>query len=249
MKNLLIALSFLVLATTSMAQNAKEIVEKANQLTMGKSSQGEIKMTIIRPDWSRTVEMKSWSRGNDYYMILITAPARDEGQVFLKRGNEMWNWMPTIDRMIKIPPSMMSQSWMGSDFTNDDLVKMNSVVDDYNHSLLGEEKVGDYDCYKIQLMPKKDAAVVWGKVILWVAKKEYYEMKMEYFDEDMNLVNTMIAGDVQQFDDRKLPAHLEMIPADNPDQKTVMDMKNMKFNTDIPETFFSQQNMKRISRR
>lgn len=228
------------------AQDAKEIVDKANQLSLGQTSKGKMTMTIERPSWSRTVEMKNWSKGNEYYMILITAPARDEGQVFLKRGNDMWNWMPSISRMIKLPPSMMSQSWMGSDFTNDDLVKMNSIVEDYTHTLLGEEKVNGFDCYKIELIPKENAAVVWGKIILWIAKDEYYQMKGDYFDEDMALVNTMIASEVTQFNDRKLPAHLEMIPADKEGHKTIMHMEDMEFNVEIPDRFFSQQKMKNL---
>lgn len=235
---------FLVLGLN--AQDAKTIVEKANQLALGTTSQGEMSMTIERPTWSRTVEMKTWSKGNEYYMIRITAPARDEGQVFLKRGNDMWNWMPSISRMIKLPPSMMSQSWMGSDFTNDDLVKMNSIVNDYTHKLIGDEKVNGLDCYKVELMPKENAAVVWGKIIMWISKDDYYQMKAEYYDEDMNLVNTMIASDVTQFNDRKLPAHLEMMPADKEGNKTILHMKNMQFNTNIPDQFFSQQNMKRV---
>jgi outer membrane lipoprotein-sorting protein len=228
------------------AQDAKEIVQKANNLVMGKTSQGITTMTIERPGWDRTVSMKSWSKGNDYYLILITAPARDQGQVFLKRETDMWNWMPSISRMIKIPPSMMSQSWMGSDFTNDDLVKMNSIVEDYDHTILGEETVSDYDCYKIELMPKENAAVVWGKIIMWIAKDEYFELKMQYFDEDMMLVNTQLASNITQFGDRKLPAHLEMIPADKEGHKTILDTEEMKFNVDLPDSFFSQQNMKRI---
>ncbi|OYT13983.1 MAG: outer membrane lipoprotein-sorting protein [Bacteroidetes bacterium 4572_114] len=246
MKTSIFIMTFLMSIVTSYAQDATAIVQKANDLVMGKTSKGLMTMTIERPTWSRTVSMKSWSQGNGYYLILITEPARDKGQVFLKRETDMWNWMPTISRMIKIPPSMMSQSWMGSDFTNDDLVKMNSIVEDYTHKIIGEEKIGDYDCYKIELIPKENAAVVWGKIIMWVEKKEFYEMKMEYFDEDMNLVNTQTASNVTQFGDRKLPAHLEMIPADKKGHKTIMDMKDMEFNTDIPDSFFSQQNMKRV---
>jgi outer membrane lipoprotein-sorting protein len=246
MKTFILILTLLFPAMMTDAQNATEIVQKANDLVMGKTSKGITTMTIERPSWSRTVSMKSWSKGNDYYLILITAPARDKGQVFLKRKTEMWNWMPTISRMIKIPPSMMSQSWMGSDFTNDDLVKMNSIVEDYNHKIIGEEKVGDFDCYKIELMPKENAAVVWGKVIMWISKKEFYELKIEYFDEDMKLVNTQTAGNIKRFGDRTLPAHMEMIPADKPGHKTILDIEQMEYDTDIPDSFFSQQNMKKV---
>ena len=246
MKTFILILTLLFPAMMTDAQHATEIVQKANDLVMGKTSKGITTMTIERPSWSRTVSMKSWSKGNDYYLILITAPARDKGQVFLKRKTEMWNWMPTISRMIKIPPSMMSQSWMGSDFTNDDLVKMNSIVEDYNHKIIGEEKVGDFDCYKIELMPKENAAVVWGKVIMWISKKEFYELKIEYFDEDMKLVNTQTAGNIKRFGDRTLPAHMEMIPADKPGHKTILDIEQMEYDTDIPDSFFSQQNMKKV---
>ena len=150
--------------------NATEIVKKANDLMNGRSSQSTATMTIVRPTWTRKVSMKTWSLGNDYYMILITAPAQDKGQVFLKRHTEMWNWMPSISRIIRIPPSMMGQNWMGSDFTNNDLVKENSIVDDYTHTLLGNETIEGYDCYKIQLVPKPNAAVVWDKIIVWIAK-------------------------------------------------------------------------------
>lgn len=227
-------------------QDAKTIVQKANDLAMGKTSSGEMTMTIERPSWTRAVSMKSWSKGTDYYLILITEPARDKGQVFLKRLTDMWNFMPSINRMIKIPPSMMSQSWMGSDFTNNDLVKMNSLVEDYTHKILGQENIGGYDCYKIELIPKEEAAVVWGKIVMWIARNEYYEMKAEFYDEDMKLVNTQTASEIRQFGDRKLPARMEMVPADKPGNKTILQMENMQFNIDLPDSFFSQQNMQKV---
>ena len=162
-------LTLLIVALFSInchAQDIKEIVKKADEKFRGMSSQGELTMTIERPSWSRTVSMKNWTLGNEFSLIYITAPAKEKGQVFLKRQNEMWNWVPSIERMIKIPPSMMMQSWMGSDFTNDDLVKESSLVKDYAHNLLSEEKIEGYDCYKIELIPNEDAPVVWGKILM-----------------------------------------------------------------------------------
>jgi outer membrane lipoprotein-sorting protein len=245
-------LTFAVLLTLvvfeAKAQNLtpKQIVEKANNLTLGKSAKGEMEMTIQRPKWSRTITMKSWSLGRDYSMIYITGPARDKGQVFLKRKTEMWNWMPTVSRMMKIPSSMMGQSWMGSDLTNDDMVRMNSIVEDYTHKIIGEETLEGYPCYKIELIPKEDAAVVWGKLVLWVSKEEFYTLKQESYDEDMVLVNTMTASNIKQMGNRKLPARLELVPADKPNQKTIFITKWQEFDIDIDESFFSQQNMKRI---
>jgi len=246
LKNLKITLLFLLVTSLLYSQDAKEIVKKANDLTLGKTSQGENTMILIRPDWKREVSMKIWSRGTDFYMILITAPAREKGQVFMKRYNEMWNWVPSINKMIKIPPSMMSQSWMGSDFTNDDLLKQFSIVNDYNHTIIGSDSVEGFDCYKIKLLPKPDAAVVWGKIIMWIAKKDYYELKAEYYDEFGELVNKQFGSDIKDFGDRKLPSKFVMIPMDKKGNQTILKMDKMVFNKNIPERFFSQQNMKRV---
>jgi outer membrane lipoprotein-sorting protein len=231
---------------TGQSLTAKEVIAKAQDKLNGESGQGMMTMKIVRPGWSREVSMKIWSLGQDYYMIFITAPVKDKGQVFMKRHNDMWNWMPSINRMIKIPPSMMGQSWMGSDFTNDDLVKMNSLEEDYNHAFLEEETIDGLECYQIELIPKPDAAVVWGKIILWVSKKEFYELKGEYYDEDEFLVNTMTASEIKQLGDRKLPSKLIMVPEDKEGNQTIMVTEEMEFNIDIKESFFSQQNMKRV---
>jgi len=228
------------------AQDVEEIVRRADEKFRGQSSQGEMTMTIVRPGWSRTVSMKTWSLGNDYSLIYITAPAKEQGQVFLKRKNEMWNWVPAIERMIKIPPSMMMQSWMGSDFTNDDLVRESSLVKDYTHRLAGAEQLAGYPCWKIELVPLENAAVVWGKILMWVSREDYFWLKAEYFDEDGFLVNTEILSNIKKMDDRMMPTHLEMIPADKLGQKTVMNFDRMKFNVKLDEAFFSQQNMKKI---
>ncbi|RLD88843.1 MAG: outer membrane lipoprotein-sorting protein [Bacteroidetes bacterium] len=245
---LLIALMLLVGATNLFSQplTAKQIVEKSDNLQRGKTNYSVFSMTIIRPKWNRTIEMKNWSKGRDYAMTYITAPAKDKGQVFLKRNNEMWNWVPSISRMIKIPPSMMSQGWMGSDYTNDDILKESSIVVDYNHKIIGEEKISGIDCYKIELIPKEEAAVVWGKVIKWISKKEHWQLKTEYFDEDNELVRTELASEIKQFSDRKLPSKLEIIPASKPGQKTEVIVKSAKFNIKLDDGFFSQQNMKRV---
>ena len=169
---------------SAFAQDVAEIIRKADEKFRGESSRGQTTMIIERPAWSREISMKTWSLGNDFSMIYITEPAKEKGQVFLKRENEMWNWVPTIERMIKIPPSMMMQSWMGSDFTNDDLVRESSLEKDYNHKLLTEEILEGYECYKIELIPKPDAPVVWGKILMWVSKEEFHWLKAEYYDED-----------------------------------------------------------------
>jgi outer membrane lipoprotein-sorting protein len=229
------------------AQDAKEIIQKMDEKQRGiVSSQGEMKMTIVRPSWSREVTIKSWTKGQDYSIMLITGPPRDKGTAFLKRENEIWNWQPSIDRTIKLPPSMMMQSWMGSDFTNDDLVRESSIVKDYNHSIIGEEEIDDRTCHKIELIPKPDAPVVWGKVITWVDKKDLLQLKVEFYDEDDYLVNIMLGKDIKMMGGRLLPATFEMIPADEEGKKTVIEQLSIEFDKPIKETFFSIQNMKRV---
>jgi outer membrane lipoprotein-sorting protein len=203
-------------------------------------------MTIVRPTWERTIEFKSWTKGQDNALTLITAPAKEKGQAFLKRGTEMWNWMPSISRMIKLPPSMMVDGWMGSDYTNDDILKESSIVVDFSHKIVGEEKVEGWDCWKIELIPHEDAAVVWGKIVKWISKEEYLQMKSEYFDEDGFLIKTELSYDVKIMDGRKIPTRIEIIPEDKKNQKTVVVLNSMKFNTPIEDFFFSQQNMKRV---
>jgi outer membrane lipoprotein-sorting protein len=235
-------------AISSFAQDIdiKEIVRKSDEKFRGTSSTGTFSMTIQRPTWSRTISMKSWALGTDYSLIYVTAPAKEKGQVFLKRKNEMWNWVPTIERMVKVPPSMMMQSWMGSDFTNDDLVRESSIVKDYTHKLLGEETIDKYPCYKVELIPLENAPVVWGKVLMWVSKQDFLWLKAEFYDEDGVLVNTEILSDIKKMDDRVIPTRMEMIPADKKGQKTIMIFEDTKFNVPLKEDFFSIQNMKKI---
>ncbi|HEX5168083.1 MAG TPA: outer membrane lipoprotein-sorting protein [Cyclobacteriaceae bacterium] len=228
------------------SQTAQEIVKKADDKMRGNSNRSEMKMTIVRPDWKREITMKGWALGNEYSLILITGPARDKGQAFLKRKHELWNWQPSIDRVIKLPPSMMLQSWMGSDFTNDDLVKESSVVNDYTQTLVGDSTLEGRSCYKIQLIPKPEAAVVWGKVIAFIDKKEFNQLLVRYYDEEGVLVNTLVLSDIKSMGGRVLPTRLEMIPADNPKQKTVIEYYDLAFDIGLKEDFFSMQNMKRV---
>jgi len=246
LKSLLLGLLVLI-STLMQAQDAKEIVKKADDKMQGEeSSISVMSMTIKRPTYERNLAFKNWTKGTKYAMTLVTAPAQEKGQIFLKRDREMWNWNPRISRMIKLPPSMMSQGWMGSDYTNDDALKKSSIVEDYNHTLIGNEKIEDQDCYHIQLIPTEEAAVVWGKVIMWITKDEYLQMKVEYYDEDEFLVKTELAHNITTIGGRILPSEFEIIPADKPNQRTIINIESIEFNVPIKDNFFSQQSMKRI---
>lgn len=226
---------------------AKEIITKADEKFNGEmSGYSVMSMTIVRPTWQRTVEFKSWSLEDDYALTLITAPAREKGQTFLKRGTEMWSWNPAINRLIKLPPSMMSQGWMGSDYTNDDILRESSVVEDYTHSPEGEEEIDGRLCFKIKLVAKDDADVLWGHQVWWVDKKEFIVLKAELYDEDGYLVRTERGMELKTMDGRFIPTVIELVPAEEPGRKTVLKILEVKFNIKLEESFFSQQNMKSI---
>lgn len=241
-------LTMLVLLCTGViaAQSATEIIRRADAKMRGQSSFSEMKMTIVRPGWTREIRMKSWSKGSELALILITAPARDQGTAFLKRSRELWNWQPSIDRTIKMPPSMLLQSWMGSDFTNDDLVKESSSVDDYQHRILGTETIEGRSCWKLELVPRPNVAVVWGKILMWIDKQDYMQLKAEFYDEDNYLVNTMVGKSVKTLGGQLLPSILEVTPADAPGNKTVVEYISLRFNEAMSDDFFTVQNMRRV---
>ncbi len=243
MKNFLAILT-LLLSFSALGQDATEIVRKADERFKGKTSKATVTISIVRPKYTREMRTRMWSKGDDYSLVIIETPKKDAGTTFLKRDKEIWNWVPTIERTIKLPPSMMTQNWMGTDFTNDDLVKQSSIVVDYNHQLAGEETVAGYACHKIILTPKEEAAVVWGKVILWVEKDNFMQLKTEFYDEDDFLINVMKAYKPIEFGGKLLPSVMEMIPLEKPGQKTVMTYNALVFDEEITDDFFTVRNMK-----
>jgi hypothetical protein len=227
-------------------ESATDVVRKADENMRGSSSYAEMTMTIVKPTWSRSISMKTWTLGNEYGLVLITSPERDRGTVTLKRKTEVWNWLPSIERVIKIPPSMMLQSWLGSDFTNDDLVKESSIVNDYTHTLSGDSTIEGRACYKIILIPRENAAVVWGKVVLFITKEGYCELRSEMYDEEGTLSKVLTGDRIKTFGDRMLPTYWEMLPANEPGQKTILEYRILHFDVPLRESFFSEQNMRRI---
>jgi len=243
----LLVLSAMALPMLAQDLSPKEIVRKADEKFNGeKTSTSLMAMTIVRPTWERTIEFKNWTSGKEHALTLITAPAKDKGQSFLKRQNEMWSWNPTISRLIKLPPSMMSQGWMGSDYTNDDILKESSVVNDYDHTIIGEEEIDGRMCYLIKLVAKEEAAVIWGHQIRWIDKKDFLFLKSELFDEDGYLVRTETGSEIKSMDGRLIPTRIELIPAEEEDQMTIIEIREIEFNREIKDSFFSQQNMKRV---
>ena len=246
MRNLLfIFLLFLIF--TSQAQDANQILKNSEQKITGiKSSYQEMMIKIVRPKWSKEMIMKGWSIGEDYFASVVLSPVKEKGIVFLKRENEVWNYIPSIERTIKLPPSMMMQNWMGTDFTNDDLVQRSSITDDYTNTIIGNEIVDGLDCWIIELVPNDDAAVVWGKLIMWIDKKDFMQLKTQFFDEYDEMVNIMTSKSIKNFGGKNLPAVIEFIPLDKEGNKTIIERLVWNFDIDINERFFMPSYMKNL---
>ncbi len=241
-------MAFLIACSVpGVAQEAVSIVKKADEKMRGNTLQAEMIIRTVRPAWKREMRCKIWMKGSAFAMILIQSPAKEKGIVFLKRKREVWNWMPVLERNIKLPPSMMSQSWMGTDFTNDDLVKESSVVEDYTHTLAGDTIIDNRACYVIQMIPKPEAGVVWSKVMLCIDKKDFLELHSRFYDEDGKLINTMNSYDIKMMDGRLIPTRFEMIPADKKGQKTEMIYSSVKYDNPIADNFFTTEKMKTLN--
>lgn len=190
--------------------------------------------------------MKNWSKGDNYAVSLVTSPAKEKGSVFLKRENQVWNYIPSLERTIKLPPSMMTQSFMGTDLTNDDLVKQSSMVVDYTHKILSQENVRGFDCWKLELLPNEDATVVWGKLIVWIEREDFMQLKVEFYDEDEELVNLMEGYNVKSFSGKNLPSKIEFIPLENQGNKTIIEYTSWEFDLEIPSNYFTTQYVSRL---
>jgi outer membrane lipoprotein-sorting protein len=209
-----------------------EIVDRVDKLYRSDTSQGDMEMTIVSENWTRTLEMQVWSEGMNRTFIYITSPKKDAGIATLRIKTEMWNYFPKINKVMKVPPSMMMSSWMGSDFTNDDLVKESSMTRDYNLQLITPENP-DPDNYYIELTPKEDIPIVWGKIILAVRRDDYTPVKEEYFDEKGRKMRLMKFSEIKKFGKRSIPSVLEMWSLNKKGRKTVIRYRDIKFDISI----------------
>ena len=227
------------------AQSAEEIVKKAENAIKGKTSHAEIEMIIKTPDYTRDLKMESWWVGNEKALIVTKAPVKEKGNKTLKIENEMWEYLKNTETTIKIPPSMMLQSWNGSDFTNDDLVRESNLNKDYDQKIVGEEKISGEDTWKIQLTPKPDAPVVWGKLYYWVIKKNFLPSVVQYFDEKGNMIRYLIYSDVKNFHGKVIPSRWEMHNKKKEGHSTTIIINDIEFDVNIPDRIFSFRELER----
>lgn len=223
--------------------DVREIIRRIDRLYRSESSYSELEMEIVTPHWQRTLAMNGWSLGMDKTFIRITSPKKEKGVATLRIENEMWNYLPKTNKVMKIPPSMMMSSWMGSDFTNDDLVKEFSLFEDYNYELIEVEDASK-DFIYINCIPREDLPVVWGNIVIAATREDYLPVWQKYYDEAGKLMRVLNYSDVRKFGDRTIPATMEMIPRAREGHKTVIRYLKLEFNQKVDDEVFSLRNLR-----
>ncbi len=225
-------------------KTSQEILDKIDKMWRGESSVGTYQMKIKTSNWERNLRIKSWTKGLDYTLITIEYPKKEKGVSTLKVQNNLWNFLPKINRVIKVPSSLMMGSWMGSHFTNDDLVKESTLANDYHHSITFEGVRDGQEVYEITLLPKEDAAVVWGKIAILVRKDDLMPLYEEFFDENGKPVRKMTLTEVKMLGGRLLPTRMTVLPYDKPGEFTEVVYVEINFDVELSDSFFSLRNLK-----
>ncbi len=232
-----------ILKAQSIDVNA--IVKRSEDAIRGKTSHALFEMKIVTPYYTRTLKLESWWVGTQKALIIIRAPRKEAGNKTLKIGNELWNYLRNTETVIKLPPSMLLQSWNGSDFTNDDLVRESSLVKDYQLTLLGKETIDGEPCWKIQGIPKPEASVVWGKILYWVRKKDNLPARVEFYDENGRRIRHLEYREFKPLGGRKIPTLWKMVNYAKPGRYTEIHILDIQFNIKIPSRLFSLRELER----
>ncbi|KPK02568.1 MAG: hypothetical protein AMK71_01815 [Nitrospira bacterium SG8_35_4] len=224
--------------------DVKTIIDRLDKLYRSDASYAEVEMIVVSEHWERTLAMDIWTEGMEKTFIYIKGPKKDEGIATLRIESEMWNYFPRINKVMKVPPSMMMGSWMGSDFTNDDLVKESSLLKDYHHRLIHPQNE-EVDKYYIELTPKTETPTVWGKIEITIRKSDYIPVSQVYYDEKGRKMREMLFSDSRKFGDRTIPSVMEMLPLNKEGQKTVIRYRDITFDEKIDENVFTLRNLQK----
>ena len=242
---LLVVLPSSLPAAENRIYTAREILDHVDDLFRGESSFGTFSMKVATEHYTREMKMEAWSRGTDHSLIRILYPQKEKGMATLKAGNNIWNFLPRVKRVIKVPSSMMGGSWMGSHFTNDDLIKEYRMAEDYDYEVTFQGEREGEKVIDLTLIPRPDAAVVWGKVVVTVREGDWMPLRIDYYDEDLELTRYMIYFDVMELGGRALPARLKMVPTDKPDEFTEVIYHDIEFDVDLPDSFFTLRTLQK----
>jgi outer membrane lipoprotein-sorting protein len=225
------------------AMDARELVERAMDHWRGLTSYSEMNMTIHRPDWERSMTMRSWSKGDELSLVRVVEPRKDAGNGTLLDDGTMWTFSPKINRVIKVPSSMMSQSWLGSDFSNKDIAKSTDIIDQYDHELVAQTERDGHVFYTIRSVPHEDAAVVWGKEVLTV-RDDYVLIEQQFWDQDDRLVKSLLTLDVGEMGGRPVARVMRMGKVDAPDEWTQLTVLAVEFDIELPDSLFTLSNLR-----
>ncbi len=236
---------FPITVSAQTSETAEEIINRVDRLLRGDSSHGVARMEVVTENWERGLTMEIWSLGVDYSLVRVQAPAREAGTATLKATEDIWNYLPKVDRAIKIPASMMAGAWMGSHFTNDDLVRESQLIEDYFIELTYDGDRDGVTVWEFRLTPKPEAAVVWGHVDYQVRQADYMPLWTRFYAEDGELARTMRYSEFTNLGGRTVPAVMEMVPADKPSETTKIIYEQLVFDIDIDQSFFSLRNLQR----
>jgi outer membrane lipoprotein-sorting protein len=226
--------------------NVAEIIQTIDKLYRSNSSYAEMQMDVVTPHWERSLKMKVWTEKMDKTFIRILEPKKEQGMGTLRIGNEMWNYLPKTNKVIKIPPSMMMSSWMGSDFNNDDLVNEFSLLEDYSYKIVHppDEESG---CIYIETIPKEGLPIVWGHILIIVRESDYIPVQEKYFDEKGKLMRIINYREITDFGGRKIPRILELIPQNEEGKKTVLTYLSLEFDKNVNRDIFSLRNLRSVN--
>ncbi len=243
MLRLLLTIMLLPSAALSGDITGREIIKRMDELMRGASSVGLYEMEITTPHWTRRLRLRAYEKGREKTFVRILYPPKERGVATLRIGYEMWNYFPKIERVIKIPPSMMLNSWMGSDFTNDDIVRESSRVNDYVHKNLGRETMEGREVWKVESRAKEDAPVVWDRIISYVRTDGFIPVKEEFYSERGELVRVLTFSAVKEMGGRTIPTRWEMRPVKK-NRKTVFTILEVEFDVPIDDGIFTIRHMK-----
>ncbi len=224
-------------------RDATQIVRDAVDHWRGLSSYTEMTMVIHRPDWERSMTMQAWTKGDDRSLVRVIEPKKDRGNGTLTDDNSMWTFSPKINRVIKVPSSMMGQSWMGSDFSNKDIARADDIVDQYDHTVLSSADEDGVTVYEIESIPHEDAAVVWGREVS-VVRDDFILLRQEFWDQDGILVKRMDATELAVMDGRTVASRMRMYKLESPEEWTEMVVDSVDFDVDMKSEVFTLSNLR-----
>lgn len=226
------------------AVEVDQLMRQMDRMWRGDTSQATLSMEVTTRHYKRSMKMEVWSKGKSHSLLVIRKPKKDRGIATLKAGKNIWNYLPKINRTTKIPASMMASAWMGSHFTNDDLIKESHYEDDFDSSLTFEGERDGQPIYEVTSTPKPDAAIVWGKIVMEIRQNPLTPIKALYYDEEGVQIRVIYFDQLSVVDGRELPMRITVIPEDKPEESTVIHYHDITFDIPLDEQHFSLRNLR-----